>query len=95
MVSGQSLTAFRNNLTPSGAARIFTSSHQFFLVRSPIEPRPAMPQGHRNEAGSSRHVGADVRSRSLKGERMRTRNRQDLGEGRDDVLKLSSAETRV
>jgi hypothetical protein len=95
MVSGQSLTTFRKNLRPSGTARILASPHRVPMVRSPLAPRWAMPQGPRSEAGSSRDVSADIRSRSLKGERMRTRDRQDLGEGRDDVLKLSIAETRV
>jgi len=93
MVSGQSLTTFRKNLRPSGTAR---KPHHTSLPWSACPWSPAGPcHKGRGEAASSGDVGADVRSRSLKGERMRTRDRQDLGEGRDDVLKLSSAETRV
>jgi hypothetical protein len=65
------------------------------LVRSPMASHRALPQGHRGEARSSGDVRIDVQPHSLKGEPVRTRDRQDLGEGRDDVLKLSSAETRV
>src|SRR3974377_2057114 len=54
----------------------------------------ATPQGHR-EAGSSGDNSVDVSPPSVKGEWMLTPHRQNLANGRDDVLKLNSAQPRV